>query len=131
MKQGRVYYPQTILPPGSITNHRIIVLSNDSVIAHGQRMRSFFLVCAIIRSAINQSGQQVRPLPGHSIPVDPSDFNPLMVDDSVIQHSSIVETHQLFHVSMAQLNNPKNRAMGDLDPMKLQAVLAGARKLLS
>lgn len=131
MKQGRVYFPQTILPPGSSTNHRILILSNDSVIAHCQRMPSFFLVCAIIRSAINQSGQPVRPIPGHSIPVDPNDFNPLVAGNSVIQHSSIVETHQLFHVSMAQLTNPLNRALGDIDTMKLQAVLAGARKLLS
>lgn len=131
MKQGRVYFPQTILPPGSSTNHRIIVLSNDSVIANGQRMSSFFLTCAIIRSATDQSGRPVRPIPGHSIPVDVADFHSLIAGNSVIQHPSIIETHQLFHISMALLTNPLNRALGDLNTTKLQAVLAGARKLLS
>lgn len=131
MKQGRVYFPPIVLPPRSTTNHRIIVLSNDTLITRCQRMRSFFLLCAIIRSAINQNGNPVIPIPGHSIPVSSADFTSLVAGAQVIQNSSIIETHQLFHVPMSALTNPANRPIGDLEPTKLEAVLAGARRVLN
>ena len=129
MKQGRVYFPQGILPPGQLTSHRIIVLSGNLVIA---RLRpGSFLACAIIRSALNQAGRSVAMVPGHSIPVDADDFTSMQINGQVIQHDSIIETHQLFHISIADFSTPRVRALGDLNSAKLSDVLAGARKLFT
>ncbi len=126
MKQGRVYFPPMTLPPGQETDHRIIVLSNNQVINRSSPNQ--FLVCAIIRSAVSQSGRRVNLVPGHTIPVNPTDF---IGSGNVINHESLIETHQLFHVSKQSLSNPSVRALGELTPEKLKAVLDGAKKLMS
>ena len=129
MKQGRVYFPGAILPPEQATHHRVVILSNSAII---NRSRSgSFLTCAIIRSAKNQTGRAVQAVPGHSIPVKSTDFISLRKEGQVLKHDSIIETHQIFHISWDSLNDPMNRALGDLDPLKLQEVLTGARRLLT
>jgi len=128
VKQGRVYFPPVTLPPGQSTDHRIIILSSDLVI--NRISSNQFLVCAIIRSAVNQEGRKVGMVPGHTIPVFPSDFKS-STGMSVILHDSLVETHQLFHIAKQDLSRPLVRALGDLNPNKLQAVLSGAKMLLS
>lgn len=125
MRQGRVYFPPITLPPGQETDHRIVVLSNNQVI--NRSANNQFLVCAIIRSAINQSGRPVGRVPGHTIPVSQIDF----VGTGVISHDSLIETHQLFHVSKQDLSGPSVRYLGDLNTDKLREVLDGAKKLLS
>ena len=126
MKQGRVYFPPIKLPPGQETDHRIVVLSNNQVI--NRTSPNQFLLCAIIRSAVNQSGRPVSRVPGHTIPVSQSDF---VGSGVVISHDSLIETHQLFHVSKQDLSNSSVRYLGDLSPDKLREVLAGAKKLVS
>lgn len=126
MKQGRVYFPPITLPPGQETNHRIVVLSNNQVINRSSYNQ--FLVCAIIRNAVNQSGGRVSLVPGHTIPVSTNDF---AGSGNVISHDSLIETHQLFHVSKQDLSNPSVRHLGDLNPDKLVEVLNGAKKLVS
>jgi len=66
----------------------------------------------------------------NTIPVHPEDFT-VLGKTPVIIHHSLIETHQLFHVSASLLSSQTNRPLGDLNSEKLQAVLAGAKKLFN
>lgn len=122
MVQGRVYFPGTILPPKQATRHRIVVLTKRTIInTHAHQSRSFVMV-ALIRSAHHQNGQPVRLMPLHSIPLR-------VRDHSWLEHDSIVETHQLFHLATQELRDPRNRPLGDLPPHLLEQVLDGAQAL--
>ena len=59
---------------------------------------------------------------GHSIPLGPTDL-------PALQHASVVETHQLFAVSLAEL--AKKKAVGTVTGSKLHEILAGARLLFA
>lgn len=124
MKQGRVYIPKTILPPGQATKHFIVVITNDLILRKLAANQNSFAVVAIIRSAINQSGRAVPLIPMHSVPVSPKDL-------SGLSHDSIVETHQLFHMPLVELNPARNPVLGDLSKPILEQVLSGARALLA
>lgn len=127
MKQGRVYFPPVTLPPGQETNHRIVVLTNNQII--NRISQNQFLLCAIIRSSVNQSGKPVIQVPGHTIPVNPSDFTSSQ-EGAVISHESLIETHQLFHIQKQAFSSPSVRSLGDLSQGKLQEVLSGAKRLV-
>lgn len=127
MRQGRIYFPPIKLPPGQETEHRIVVLTNSHLI--NKIGANQFLVCALIRSATNKSGQRVSLIPGHTIPVNPLDFIPLSANQPVIYHDSLIETHQLFHISKQSLSDPSVKALGDLKSEKLHEVLAGSQRL--
>ncbi len=128
MKQGRIYIPPLTYPPGKKIPHRILILSNSAIINRSRP--GSFLVCAIIRSSISQqTGKAVTLVPNHSIPITVKDcisFNP---NFTVLDHDSVIETHQLFHVSCDYLINQSVKALGDLNSDKLQEVLNGARKV--
>jgi hypothetical protein len=124
MKQGRIYIPKTILPPGQVTKHFIVVLTSDLILKRLAASQNSFAVVAIIRSAVNQSGRPVPLVPMHSVPISPSDVPNLT-------HDSIIETHQLFHMPIAELNPARNPILGDLPKPILAQVLSGARALLA
>jgi hypothetical protein len=122
--RGDVYFPNTTLPPGQQTPHRVVVLSPTTLISTQPNTvnNRFFVMVAIIRSAKHQSGAQVRPVMGHSISIGPNDL-------PALGHASYIETHQLFAVPVDQLT--RNKHVGKITGQLLDDALAGARRLFS
>jgi hypothetical protein len=121
-KRGDVYFPDARLPPGQDIKHRVVVLSPNTLIAQQGGARLFVSV-ALIRSAVNaKTGRPIPLIMGHSIPIAPTEL-------PALQHDSVVETHQLFAVSLAELS--KKKAVGTVIGTKLDEILAGARLLFA
>lgn len=123
MKQGRVYLPQAIIPPGQQTTHFVVVLTNNGILNRIQ-LSGGFVVTALIRSAVSSRGTRVNLLPIHSIPVTRAEL-------PFLSHDSIIETHQLFHLPLQELTGTNGRQLGDLPAQILAATLVGARRLLN
>jgi PemK-like, MazF-like toxin of type II toxin-antitoxin system len=123
LKQGRVYLPKAVIPPGQQSNHFVVVLTNNGILNRLQQSGGFILV-ALIRNAISNRGNQVKLIPIHSVPVTRADL-------SFLSHDSIIETHQLFHLPLQELTGTRGKALGDLPDQILATVLVGAKKLLN
>ena len=117
--RGNVYFPKTVLPPGSENSHRCVILSNTPK-HHGNQV---FLMVAIIRSERHKDKSLVHRIPVHSIPLLVKE-NP-----SFLKHDSILETHQLFAINEQEFRFIK--LLGALSAVKLEEALAGARRLFT
>ena len=124
MKQGRVFIPRNIFPPGQKTIHYVVILSNDFILKRmAASQQGGFVVVGIIRSAVNQSGNRVKLVPGHSFPLGSAEL-------SSLSHESIIETHQLFSLHSSEFHSSRSKHIGDLPKEILHSVLEGAQRLL-
>lgn len=119
--RGSIFYLNQILPPGSSTNHRIIVLSPTSLISRQPNTKNnkFFVMVAIIRT----QKENMPKVMGHSIDITPNDIT----GGQAIDTNSVVETHQLFHMSLDSFN--RQQPIGQVKKDKLEEILHGARRL--
>ena len=119
--RGQVFWPKALLPPGQSTKHQCVVLSNSKINSLAGKS-GVYLMVAIIRSATNQSGNPVRLVMGHSIPI-PAGTLPSII------HDSILETHQLFALNSTTFD--RRDLIGALPPALLAQALEGARRVFA
>jgi hypothetical protein len=118
--QGEVYFPSNVLPPHQAKKHRVVILTNSTLLALHSNL---FIVVAIIRSAVTDSGKNVSLIPLHSIPITPEKIGP------IISHNSVIETHQLF--ALPRTSFEKDKSLGRLPNDVLTQVLRGAQRTIS
>jgi hypothetical protein len=123
-KQGEIYKVDTILPPNQADNHYFLVLTNSGHIRnHSHPTNRYCLTGCIVRSATNKKGAKVKEIKGYSFLITPQEF-------PFLQHDSIIETHQIFHLDIKEFDKTTTKCLGRVnDQSKLQNILDSAKSL--
>ena len=120
-RRGEVYYPTTVLPPGTPTKHMVVLVSPTAQLQNAQKS---FVSVVLIRSVADPLTGAVRPLGpmGHAFRITPKQC-------PFLRHDSIIETHQLLALPLQELI--PLRPEGSIPDDVLDKVLESIRRLFT